>query len=1032
MTSGQESLMARLRGAAATLTARWDEVRGVYTFIRAIPSFDDEAAAATFLRDFGGLFGPANVAERLRLLHTRTDRLGWRHMEYQQEHVIGVGEREMRLPVYGSKLVVHVAPAGTLPEVWSNCWRDVSVREQPRLTAAQARERLATGGDAGGRERGRTRDLDDEMGEPSLVIYPWREGFRLAWTVYATAVVPGEAAGAYAGVAAGDFFIDAVSGETFLFFPTRMHVAGSGLGVTPVGGPYVVRALEVRATGVAQAHELVDASRARQIITYHDHCVSRPGNWVQRSDGLMNDVANGVTTPSVNAGGPNWVNVAASTSTAAREASQQPEVDGHFFGGQVYDWYAAVGSRVGWDDNAFAAAGNVELNMPIRVVVHTRDPNSNPSTCHTAYSQFWRKKVNNRWRGLVLFCDGNLNPASPQTPRAMDFPAGDPAIFAHEYQHVVTYFSFRNHLNEPGIGYLGWSAALHEGLSDAFGCMFAGSWRLGQDISHDVPAAAIRSIVYPRDGSSWENRPGGFGHANKDHVADQTPPPPTTENNGWHYDHGTILAHCAFLMTAGGVHHRDGQPPRAPLIPVRALGVDVVAGVPVSRAARIWYEGLASFSATNGQVTASPIDATAFRRFRDGCESAAIAAYGAGSREHRTTLLAFHAVGLDEPGEPYGADLTFLPWGAEWWRSRPYLGGIRATCPDWKSIDLFVNNGGASGWNAIVDALGPGGVALGFENNVYVRVRNVGDQTATNVNVDFFYAKAGTGDTGWHPVTDAANTVQRLALADLGAGQLSFDESDQDTPPATACVKWHIPPLVAGETVDHFCLKAVVSSANDVNSYNNEVQSNVSYAVLAASGVQRFEIPFVIGNPRKLAIDVDIRITAPAGWSSELAGVPKELKPGAEKTVTLLVEAPEDAGAFAMPLDGEVRGRVTGSVAGRVVGALSDAHIRGGRVTGNVSLDVGAGVLLGAFDGRLDAERGAVEGRVDGVFRKGSEIRRVAVMLQGGLRPWRRVDIVQTVDGEPLGGITLEFRRPPPEAGDWPADPPVATRADQL
>ncbi|MBI4638542.1 MAG: bacillolysin [Candidatus Rokubacteria bacterium] len=1033
LTSGQQDLLTRLLESAPGPTVRWDDARGVLRLVRGpgLHGARGEAAAAAFLAGYAPLFGPANLARRLRLLAARVDRLGGRHLEYQQEYELGGPGRAARLPVYGSRLAVHFTPAGDLAEVWSNCWRDVAVADRPRVTAARARRMLAKAATAArppGSKRDRRAAGDDVAlpEAPRLVVYPWRGGFRPAWTAFGYAAVRAEQETPPV-VEPGDVFLDAITGELFLFFPVRMHVAGTGSGVTPIGGPYVLRALEVEPAG-GQLHRLRDATRPRVIVTYRDGCTARAGTWVQRCDALMDAILAGTTRPSENATGPDWLTTSATTLPADREASQQPEVDGHFFAAQAYEWYAAVGGRVGWDNGAFAGSA---ANLPVRVVTHTRDPNLND--CHTAYSQFWRKKTGGQWGAFVMFCDGNLNATSPNLPRRVDFPVGSKALFGHEYQHVVTFFSFRNDQNEPGIGYDGWAAAFHEGLADAFGCMFADHWTLGSELSHDSPPIAIRNLIYPRDPASWENRPGGLNHANLDHFADRTQPPP---GFGWSraYDHGAILAHCAFLMAAGGVHRREGVPGRAPLIPVRALGTDLVNGAPISRAARIWYEGLASFSATLGQVTTSLIDENIFRGFRDGCESAAIAAYGAGSLEHRTTLLVFHAVGLDEPGVPYGADVTFLRWGIEWQLSRPYLGGIRSTCPNWSSIDLFINNGGASGWNAVIDALGPNGVAIGFENRVYCRVRNVGDQPATNVTVDFFWAKVGSAPTGWQLVTNQAGAVQRLLIAQLATGAMTFDEAQQDTPPPQAGVGWYIPPLAPGETVDHFCLKAVVASPDDVNPYNNEVQSNVAYTILAARGARAFQLDFLLGNPRDEAIDVEVAVDAPGGWKTSVEGRPKRLRPREERKVTLTVRAPAGATAFAPPLDGEVRGRLAGPLAGRVLGALTEARAQDGRVTGRVALDLeGVGVLLGTFEGALDARTGALEGRVRGVF-QGAEGKDLVttVALRGGLRPWRRVDVRQVAGGAVLGGVTVEFRPPPPATGDWPPDPPIATRADAL
>jgi hypothetical protein len=60
-------------------------------------------------------------------------------------------------------------------------------------------------------------------------------------------------------------------------------------------------------------------------------------------------------------GDHNWARTAPSTSDADRTASQQPEVDEHATCGDLYDWYAAIGGRVGWDDGQYAAPGDASL-----------------------------------------------------------------------------------------------------------------------------------------------------------------------------------------------------------------------------------------------------------------------------------------------------------------------------------------------------------------------------------------------------------------------------------------------------------------------------------------------------------------------------------------------------------------------------------------------------------------------------------------------------------------------------------------------
>lgn len=1023
ITSEQRHLIERLRQAAPGLTLRWDESRGVVRLARGAGLVRRQApdkvsgTLQAFLSEYRGLFGPPDLAKRLQQLRASTDRLGWTHLELQQRHPVpGLSKREPSVEVYGSRLAAHFIPEGDLVEVQSNCWRDVPAVARPRLTAAAVQRLLAAAAAAAPgyaelarRARSKGARLDFPVGgAPQLVLYPWHGGFRLAWTVCAYCAVPvtgpsGQATG-LRRLEPGDVFVDAATGEQFLFFPARMHVASSGLGVTPLGGPYVSRPLNVEQVGTTAIHRLADRTRARAIITFDAACGYSGLTEIAQA------IADGTLPVSENLTGPNWTRVAQNTGDTERTASQQPEVDAHFFCAEAYDWYDALaGGRAGWDDGAFP--GRVEANLPVRAVAHARGTDT--GSCRSARSQFWRVFIASRWLPFLVFPDGDRS--GTVTPRPVDYLAGVKAIVGHEYQHAITYFSFRNGAGDPGIGYFGWAAALHEGLSDTFGCLFARSWKLGTEVSPDVPPSVIRNLVYPRDPDSWENRPGGAGHDNHDHFDDRTLPystPPSSGSAGA-YDHGTILAHVAFLLGAGGVHQRLVRTPR--LIPIYALGDETLGGKAIPKAARIYYHALTYFSATLGQVTDSVIDEELFHGFRDACESAAIALYGQSTREHRSTILAFYAVGLKPPDVSYGPDLTFLRWGWSWRLSREYLGGIHSTSPDWASLDLFINNGGVSAWNAIVNVLDATGNPTRFENRLYCRVRNVGDQDASNVIVNFFYAKAGTGVVSWQPVTDKDGVVQTLTLAALPAGQMNFPEADQDAPPAAASVKWYIPPLAPGESVDHFCLKAILASPDDVNPFNNEVQSNIAYVAYAPGASRSFG--FFAGNPWDEEIPMEFRTDSelPRGWRVRIEGAPDKgrLRGRQERPLKLVLDFSPDSGRLEPPFDGEVRGRLEGSLAGRCAGALTRASADGERLSGRVALDVnGLGVLLGAFEGKLDPGSGDLDGQVTGVFqttcdRKGQ---RVGVVLRGTLRPWRRVHVQQLPASERLGGITFQVQ----------------------
>jgi len=386
--------------------------------------------------------------------------------------------------------------------------------------------------------------------------------------------------------------------------------------------------------------------------------------------------------------------------------------------------------------------------------------------------------------------------------------------------------------------------------------------------------------------------------------------------------------------------------------------------------------------------------------------------------EHRTTVLAFYAVGLHPPESTYGADVTFLRWGSSWRLSRPHLGGIHSTSPDWSSLDLYVNNGGSSEWNALINVNTPTG-PTDFENMIYCRVRNVGDQPAEDVQVQFEYAKAGTGVTTWNPVSDKDGIPQTLNLVTLGAGQSNFPESEQDSPPVEAGVKWYIPPLAPGELVNHFCLRATVTSSNDVNLYNNVVQSNIAYVPYVPASP--FMFYFMAGNPmqEEIPLGLVIQTSLPRDWRVKIAEDTEKifLKPGEERIVPLEVVMADGADRFLEPpFDGRLHGELFGYLCGPFEGALSETAWDGKHLRGRLSASLAdLGLLTGMFDGTLDVATGEVKGRLFGNWQcaagqKGDE--RLCVGIKGCLRPLRRINIRQLVNREAIGGITVQVQVP--------------------
>ncbi|MFI5324872.1 MAG: M4 family metallopeptidase [Candidatus Rokuibacteriota bacterium] len=830
----------------------------------------------------------------------------------------------------------------------------------------------------------------------------------------------------------GQVFVDAVSGERFLFAPTGMHAehaaTGSGLGVTSAaGGGFVVRNLNVVRVDATSTHRLRDTTHSRDIITYD---LAANPDWASIS--AMAVAVTGGTpalTVSENTTGSSWNRVAATGSPAvSRVNSQQPEVDAHFLVCDVYEWYDTLsGGRKGWDNGKYPKT-KVPAKLPVRVATHV-DPQLKVN------AGFDKGLIGGKWIPFLMFWDGDpeLHCGSPDN-RAVDYLAGLGNVVAHEYQHGITAFSFIDGGKNPGLGYVGWAAAVHEGLSDVFGCLVSDVWTWGSEIS---PAGLVfRNAAFPRDATSWENRPGpmpcGRGHHNKDHFDDRVPLPDT--EFGEQYDNGTILAHTAFLMAAGGVHQRASRSPA--VIPVQALAKETLGGREFSRAARIWYRALTTYLAAdvNAITNRATLDEKMFQQIRNGCVKAATDLYGAASVERKTTELAFYAVGLQPTASDYGADVTCMPPAQEWSQSRPYLGGIYGTCPDWVSVDLFVNNDGAtSEWNALVNVIDGGGNPTHFENTVYCRVRNLGDLPAQSILVSFFYAPLSTAPMTWLPVTDKNGIAQTLSLSGLAAGASSFPDASQSTPPATAGVKWDIPPLAPGAAVANFCLQARLTGA-DVNSFNNEVQSRIAYVRYTPGTPIR--LGFAVTNPFAKAIRSTLSFSAdlPAGWQVSLGAAASEfgLEPREEIEREIVIKMPAGADRqLTAPFDGVVQGELHGPLSGSCRGALTDTKLDGSTLTGRVALELASiGPVQGTFTGGVDLVTGAIAGTIVASLQNAAtgENQPEGVGLAGRLRPWRRVHVSHMSDGARIGGLTFQIQGATSGDLDAAVMPGTATR----
>ncbi len=1031
-TPSQKQLIDLLEQTQRDFSHDWDPVRGGLAFARAHDLVatrpqaqgDDVAARAArvadFLKRYGELFGlPGGVAS-LRPVRSKSDAIGFTHLQFQQQHALGDGPRRQAIEVYGSKLVAHFAPDGRMVELQSACYTTTQPANNLKVKADQLGAIVLKGlrgldglAELAARMKRQDESLFPLMQAPRLVVYPWHERMLLAWATHGYARLPKEEQEdpekARDIIAFGQMFFDAESGELFLFAPMRKGAenaaTGSGIGTLPLGGPFTSRSLNIVRQDMTGTYRLKDTTRARSIITYDANANSA---WVYPSIPSLIDGGTIPVSEDTDADFA-WNRAAANTTDAERTASQQPETDAHATVADLYDWYAALGGRIGWDDGAYAAP--LVPNQTLNVVTHCFDGVAGTSRSINAF--FDAGLVSGHWVAHLAFFDGD--PTDAANP--YDYLAGSKSIVAHEYQHAVTDFSFVDGMGNPGLVYSDWFAAVHEGLSDVFGGLYTGDWWMARDISQT--GLMFRNLAFPRDTTCFDG-------SKFDHWDDRN----NITGTGARYFRGDILAHAAYLMAQGGVHQRALRTPA--LIPVRGMGHETVNGRSVYKAARICYRAVAEYLGNAGAATGLPAnDQNIFRAIRNGCVSAAIDLYGAGSLEHRTTVLAWYAVGLHPVGSNYGADCTFLTWGADWWMSRPYVG---LSSPDWASRDLFINNGGSSEWNAKVNVLDGIGNPTQFENDVYFRVRNVGTAAANNVQVQFEYTKISAGGATWLPMTDKDGNIQSLSIGNLAAGASSFPDADQNSPPATARIKWWIPPLEVGETVDHFCTRARVFSISDVNAHNNEVQSNVAYAAFVPGMMARFG--FFVGNERPQAIPLDLLVShsLPRDWKLRFLE-PVEgvlLKPGEQRRLHALIELPQRAGSvLEAPFDGRLRGLLDGDVSGRAEGVLSNARLQGQQFDATVALTAEdgshvAGRLAGSLDAATAQLSGWIDGSVQGAGGHGAKPARVS--FKGCLRPNRVVNIGQRIGGIATSGLSVQLQVPLPQGSCFEELPPTDTK----
>ena len=981
------------RGAASVLSGKLMPPASVRNDLKENP----EAILKAFLEEFGSLIGPKNSSASIRFVKVnkvKGDQVRIRAMQVAK-----------RIPIHGASLVLYASAKRGVFRAQSGCYRNVKVppleyRGKPvdiEQRERKLRRRLmrTLSGDKRG-ARFIKRKMKAGFGEDPIAeknfplnappvhwLYPKKGEFRHVFRL--NAYQPIEWLGVNGELSASihmvDMVVDLVTGR-------QLHQGGpigvwsdvtaDGLSTLQESGSYITRPLLAVREDMAE-RLLVNRTNSTDIFTHH----------AGGSDsGLETKLQNG-TDLSTDTDG-HWNDTTTSCTASDREDSQQPETDAHFFAQEAYQYYDALGWE-GYDNGEWGAAA-----CDVRVAAHIGIDDN-------AY--FWRwVDGSGRHFGYLAFYDGECSGGSI----AMDFMVGDPGIFAHEYQHAVTYFGSVDSAGDPGYLEIdGWHRAIHEGLSDSAAGLRAETWTApglwpNGACRNNLP---FRRIEYPRSTDTKS----GSGYV--DHYDDRV--------SAWSpYTNSTILSHALFLAGQGGVHERTSR--AAELIPVPGAGnADIFA---------IMHDAVTHrFDSIPANSTGVQTMIEAANLILDAAEDAA---GGVRSCEYVMLRRAFYAVGLypfdsSYVKQNYGGEACMLPWTISWRHSRPYLG---FPAHWWRSPDLFINNGSGVEYDADV----------GVENDLFARVRNIGDADLTNVVVRFYFRAHGTAlppsSTAWKPCQDSSSTDCVLTIPTLAAGSMNF--TNPASPPASQAVKWYLPASEVVAGVDHFCIRAEIECAGAANHDNDcpyRTQSNVSYTPLSLA--HGLEIRFMVANWLDELIPLELEIddrSMPKGVELHFAGPGslkgRRLKPGEEVPLRWKVEAPTKAAAwFRPPYDGAVVGQITGKI---LKGAWFDAELSGvetlkkraprrgvvlieGFLAGHIRRKNRK--LQGRFKGELNTRDGSLTGSWNTVwYRRGKPYYR-KLKIKAMLRPTRAIHFAQRIKGELVGGVTYTLRWPDKE-----------------
>jgi Zn-dependent metalloprotease len=1004
----QKRVLAKLHKQKPKLTIRWNEDKGVASLIEdQLISWKEikepENIISAVLRKFGPLIGPRDVLENHRVVSIKKTKRGFR---------VQACQLKQGMVIYGAALVVFGDQEHGIYRIQSSFWRNVKITANKKLDEKTLQEHLLRQlprqlRSARFQRTWKRKEKPEPYTlehfplatKPTLYLYPVKKGFHHAYHLYAYQQTKWVGVD---GIARPTFdrselMVDAATGRILWTEPSKEGMAytdtvGDGKStLQDASNNYLVRLLHTVQEDSAD-YFLINRTNTPQIIT-HDAGGTDSGivNKLKNDTDISKDANN------------HWNQTTTSCNATNRRDSQQPEVDGHFNAEQTWNFYHNLGYD-GFDDGGWGA------HCPIRVVAHI---GMDSNAYFSKYSVFDADLNQDKYYGYICFYDGSCT----GTTIDFDFMAGDPIVFAHEYQHAITFFGATKADGTPGHLYGNdWLGAIREGYSDAFGCLQRGLWvnpafwregalRSGQP---------FRRIEYPRSTNTH------LGDWFCDHYDDVGLYATMTTSTGFKsskkYFLSTLLSHVAYLTGQGGIHERTSR--AAELIPVVSIGRE--------KTAEIFLTALTQYFSNIPTNKAGETLIEAARYLLDAAEQ-----IGGNQRSCEYVMMrrALYAVGLypydnSYNKQTYGGEACMLPWTIAWQYSRPYLGFPALW---YQSPDLFINNNGSSQYNAIV----------GQENKLFARVRNIGDQDLANIRVRFFFRPVGTNlpasSSQWMPCQTQAGTDCILDIPLLPAGSMNF--TDPNNPPADQGVDWYLDPSIVTTNVDHFCVRAVIeftgpTPANHDNDCPNYVQSNIQFETLDAG--DGFKIAIVVQNWLDETVPLDLKIehSLPKGVDLKYLGIKPwkdiVLNYGKEQVLKWYVSTPKRMSETLLPpYDGTIKGKVYGKVSGPFEGQISQIiQKRSVKATNTIKIEATiAGTLgilarlTGRLYGELDLKNRTIHGRIIGNinFRGTRHSISPEMAIKGRIAPTRAIHFTQLVAGKPVGGVTVNVKLRNPE-----------------